>query len=161
VTEPEDLNCLVCGQPCLPGGSIMFEPGPTVVRVLHVDCDRRTSARTPLSSAHSVIASLLGPLEAVIGRVAELRDVDPGPVLDLLRSAQSAATDAEAILVRSDVDGLATRSWLHDLRGAFNGLVGWATIFVVKGDLATRDRAAEKMRAFEAHVVRLLAYPPH
>jgi hypothetical protein len=154
VPEVEDLSCAVCGQPWQPGVPLVFEAAARGVLVLHSDCNRREKPRDP------AIASLLKPLAAVMVRVAEIRDGDPGPVLDLLRSAHARANDAEAILAGSDREGSAAREWLHALRGAFHGLLSWATIFTTRPDAATRLRAAGKMQAFHADVVRLVTAPP-
>jgi hypothetical protein len=113
-----------------------------------------------LSLDDPVMAQLLAPVDTAMARVAKIRDVDPAPVLDLLESARRATTDAAAVLAAPMPGREALRPWLHELRGALNGLVGWATVFTVKRDLATRDRAAEKVRACEADVARLLANPP-
>jgi hypothetical protein len=107
-----------------------------------------------------VITQLLEPVDAVVARVTEIRHVDPAPVLDCLESARTAVTAAEGALIARVPGREAMGPWLHELRGALNGMVGWAAIFLAKPDVATRDRAAEKMRACAAAVARLLASPP-
>jgi hypothetical protein len=106
------------------------------------------------------LEQLLGPLAAIQTQVARIQAVDPAPIVQLLQAAHEAVTAAEGVLPRHQHAPAAVAPWFHELRGAINGMVGWAAVFVAKPDVEMRDRAAAKMRECARQLARLLTRAP-